>query len=80
MDKITYQKTYDTTGAFVAMQLWQGNNHISISLGDTTLDVVKDSPKWANIKPIVDKFQQEVKEAADKDVQKFVINPEEEDK
>lgn len=60
MEKITYQKVYDSKGDFTGIQLHQRGQYITISLGSTQLDVQKDAPKWGNIKPIIDKFQDQV--------------------
>lgn len=62
ISKITYKKVYDSRGSFVGVQLHQENNHITISLGNTDMDVETDTPNWGNVKPIIERFQEEIQE------------------
>jgi hypothetical protein len=59
---ITYKQVLNKNGALEAIELWQGNNHITLtfSVRGTHLNHYR----WDEVKPIVDRLATEAKVAA----------------
>lgn len=56
-EQITIKKVYSPDGGFQHLELCQGNNVITVSLGNTTLDNRPNNCKWSTLKQQIDAIQ-----------------------
>jgi hypothetical protein len=57
LEPIIVKQVLDESGTFNHLELWQGNQHIKVSLASTVLDSGHHTWKWDNIKKIVDEMK-----------------------
>lgn len=56
LENITIKQVFDDKGGFQYLELWQGSNHIDISLASSDIDVAHHSFKWQVLQKIIEKF------------------------
>lgn len=57
MDDIIVKQVMDTGGRFSHIELHQGDQYLTVSLADNSIDVQEHSYKWSVLKSIIDQMQ-----------------------
>lgn len=58
---IMYKKVLNNEGDFIALEIWQSGQHLTIQFKDGTFSSTEHSDYWDTIKKTVDKLQEKVK-------------------
>lgn len=63
MTNLTYKQVLNGNGEFVALEIWQGDQHIIISFIPDTFGEGVANFKWETIKKTIDSIREKVKPA-----------------